>query len=113
MWNVTVNAALTARPETSPVDASTPDGTSTDTTGAPESLMRSIRAAASARGVPWKPVPKRASTTTSAPSTASVSTASRPASRRTRAATLPSPPFEPPPQTTANRLAYGNTRMAS
>ena len=81
--------------------------------GSPQALIRSIRAAASGRGAPWKPVPNSASMTTSHPSTASVSTASRPASRSTRAAILPSPPFEPPPQTTANRRASGYARIAS
>ena len=38
MWNVTVNAASTATPETSPVDASTPEGMSTETTGAPRAV---------------------------------------------------------------------------
>ena len=46
-WNVTVSAARTAAPATSPVDASTPEGTSTETTGAPAALIRSIVAAAS------------------------------------------------------------------
>ena len=64
-WNVTVRSASTAAPAISPVDASTPEGRSTDTTGAPEPLMRSISAAASGRGSPWKPVPKSASTMTS------------------------------------------------
>ena len=112
-WNVTVSDALTATPATSPVDASTPEGRSTETTGNPQALIRSIIAAASVRGEPWKPVPKSASITTSQPSTASVSTASRPASRSTRAAMRPSPPFEPSPQTTAKRRAYGYTRIAS
>ena len=34
-WNVTVTSASTAAPAISPVDASTPEGRSTDTTGAP------------------------------------------------------------------------------
>ena len=112
-WNVTVSVASTAAPATSPVEASTPEGRSTATTGSPQALIRSISAAASGRGAPWKPVPNSASMTTSQPSTASVSTASRPASRSTRAAIRPSPPFEPPPQTTANRRACGYTRIAS
>ena len=112
-WKVIVSVAFTATPATSPVEASTPDGRSTATTGSPAALIRSISAAASDRGAPRNPVPKRASITTSQPSTASVSTASRPASLSTRAAIRPSPPFEPPPQTTANRRAYGYTRMAS
>ena len=112
-WNVTVSVARTAAPPTSPVDASTPDGTSTETTGAPAALTRSIVAAASSRGSPWNPVPKSASTITSACSTAVVSTASRPSSRRIRAAIRPSPPFEPPPQTTAIRRASGNRCITS
>ena len=46
-WNVTVSEALTAAPATSPVDASTPEGRSTETTGSPQALIRSIIAAAS------------------------------------------------------------------
>ena len=112
-WNVTVSAASTAAAAISPVDASTPDGTSTATTGTPAALIRAIVAAASSRGSPRKPVPKSASTITSACSTAVVSTASRPSSRRIRAAIRPSPPFEPPPQTTAMRCASGNRRSTS
>ena len=44
---MTVSVARTAAPPTSPVDASTPEGTSTETTGAPAALTRSIVAAAS------------------------------------------------------------------
>ena len=102
-WNVTVRSARTAAPSTSPVEAFTPDGRSTATTGAPAALIRSITPAASGRGSPWKPVPKSASITTSAPTWSCVSSASKPASRINRAATRPSPPFEPPPQTTAKR----------
>ena len=60
-WNVTVSVALTAAPATSPVEASTPEGRSTATTGSPQALIRSISAAASGRGAPWKPVPNSAS----------------------------------------------------
>ena len=49
------------------VDASTPDGHVDRDDRRPTALMRSISAAASGRGVPWKPVPKSASTTTSHP----------------------------------------------
>ena len=49
-WNVTVSDALTATPATSPVDASTPEGRSTETTGNPQALIRSIIAAASGAG---------------------------------------------------------------
>ena len=65
-WNVTVTSASTAGPATSPVEASTPDGTSSERTGAPRELISSMWRAASARGAPRKPVPKSASTTTSA-----------------------------------------------
>ena len=51
-WNVTVSVARTASPATSPVEASTPEGTSTETTGAAAALIRSIVAAASSRGSP-------------------------------------------------------------
>jgi hypothetical protein len=64
-WNVTVTSASTTAPAISPVEASIPDGRSTDTTAAGEELIRSTIAAASERGAPWKPVPKSASTTTS------------------------------------------------
>ena len=43
----------------------------------------------------------------------SVSSATCPASRRTRAATRPSPPFDPPPQTQAKLRAAGNASIAS
>ena len=49
-WNVTVSEALTAAPATSPVEASTPEGRSTETTGSPQALIRSISAAASGPG---------------------------------------------------------------
>src|ERR1700741_3001911 len=54
---------------------------STETTGARAALIRPIVAAASARGSPGKPVPKRASTITSACSTATGSTAAQPPPR--------------------------------
>ena len=79
----------------------------------PLALIRSITAAASGRGAPWNPVPKSASITRSAPPGSSLSTASRPASRRIRAAIRPSPPFAPPPHTTAIRRASGNDRSTS
>ena len=81
--------------------------------GAAASFIRPISSAASGRGSPWKPVPKSASTTTSYPSRSSVSSATCPASRSTRAATRPSPPFEPPPQTHAKLRAAGNASIAS
>ena len=57
----------TAAPATSPVDASTPDGMSTATTGAPERLISlDRRVPRSGRGSPWKPVPSSASITRSA-----------------------------------------------
>ncbi len=112
-WNVTVTSASTATPAISPVEASTPDGTSTATTGASAAFIRAISSAASGRGSPWNPVPKSASTTTSYPATSFVSSATCPASRRTRAATRPSPPFEPPPHTHAKLRAAGNASVAS
>jgi hypothetical protein len=104
---VTVAAASTTTPATSPVDASTPDGTSTATTAAPEPLICSISFAAGTRGSPRKPVPNSASTTTpgeprsfsSSSGFASTTRTSRPAARSRRAATLPSPPLLPEPQT--------------
>ena len=66
-WNVTVSAAWTAAPATSPVDAFTPEGTSTETTGSPAALICSICRAVSGRGSSRKPVPKSASTMTSHP----------------------------------------------
>ena len=131
-WNVAVAAARTAAPATSPVDASTPEGTSAATTGAPAAVIASIAAAASSRGAPVLPVPRSASTIALAPSsraasngagaapgsrrncsaasprrlsggqTASTST-SRPADRSSRAATSPSPPLLPFPHTIAIR----------
>ena len=106
---VTVSSARTAAPATSPVEASTPDGTSTATTGTPAPFIRSINSAAARRGAPWNPVPKSASTIKWAPSTSS-SAASRPAWRSTRAAIRPSPPFAPPPHTHAIRCASGYRR---
>ncbi len=82
-WNVTVADARTATPATSPVDASMPDGTSTETTGSPTALIISIAAAASRLGAPVKPVPKSASTTTSArPASARKATPTSRARRR-------------------------------
>ena len=89
---------------------STPEGTSTDTTGTPAPLIASISAAASARGAPSKPVPKSASITRSqGPSTppGSTTTVSRPSPCRISAATRPSPPFEPLPQTATTKCASG------
>ena len=73
-WNVTVAAAATAAPATSPVEASTPEGRSIANTGAAAAFIRAISAAASSRGSPAKPVPKSASTIAS-PSPSSVSPA--------------------------------------
>ena len=107
---VTVTSALTAAPSTSPVDAFTPDGMSTASTGAPAALIRSIVAAASARGAPRNPVPSSASMTRSAPLLDLLSPCS---STRMRAAILPSPPFAPPPAKSAKRRASGKLRCAS
>src|SRR5437763_8215317 len=110
---VTVTVASTHAPATSPVEASTPEGRSTETTGTPAPLIASTLCAASSRGSPWKPVPKSASRITSAPSTPSLTTASRPAAAITSTAIRPSPPFAPLPQTATNRRASGNRRIAS
>ena len=90
---VTVTSAQTAAPATSPVDAFTPDGMSTASTGATALLICSISRVASSRGAPFSPVPRSASITTSGCS----STISRPCERRISAAIWPSPPFAPPP----------------
>ena len=63
-WNVTVTAAYTASPDTAPVDASTPLGTSTLTTGAPAPLSCAIASATAPRAAPSNPVPSSASTST-------------------------------------------------
>ena len=60
-WKVTVSEAHTAAPRTTPVDASTPLGTSTLTTDARAALIAAIDAATAPRGSPWKPVPSSAS----------------------------------------------------
>ena len=80
------------------MEALTPEGTSTATTGTPAALMRSIMRATSSRGASWSPIPSSASTITSgSPSSPkpSTSTTSRPHSRSTRAQTRPSPPLLP------------------
>ena len=143
-WNVAVATQCTAAPATSPVEASIPDGTSQATTGARAASISSITLSAGSRGAPEEPVPSSASTITWArfsraaskctgPSpgsfascfcasspiqsgghTTSTST-SRPAWRRWRAATIPSPPLLPLPQTIAIRPAGArrDTRSAS
>src|SRR5436190_5701904 len=62
-WKVTVAAARTAAPATTPVEACTPLGTSTLMTGVCAWLIASMAAATSPRGSPSKPVPSSASTT--------------------------------------------------
>ena len=62
-WKVTVTVARTARAQTTPVEASTPEGTSTLTMGAPQALAASIASAIAPRGSPVKPVPSSASMT--------------------------------------------------
>ncbi len=133
-WNVTVARACTADPSTLPVEASTPEGRSTDTTGTPAAFTSAITRAASDRGFPLNPVPKSASTTTSAGvcSSTKATPASRarasmtaespaifsseptmraterlPARASSAATRSPSPPFAPVPQTTAARSASG------
>ena len=66
-WNVTVRSAFTASPGTSPLDAATPDGTSTLRVGTPWRFMASTAARAFERMSPSKPVPRTASTPASAP----------------------------------------------
>ena len=69
-WKVAVASATTATLDTSPVEASTPLGTSHATTtapSAPAALMASMAPAAGSRGSPEKPVPRMASTTAAAP----------------------------------------------
>ncbi len=64
-WNVAVAFARTAAPSDSPVEASTPLGTSHAITVAPPSaaaLIASIAPAAGSRGSPENPVPRIAST---------------------------------------------------
>ena len=59
--------ARTAAPATTPVEASTPEGTSTLTTGAEQPSIAAIASPTAPRGSPAKPVPSRASTTHARP----------------------------------------------
>ena len=70
-WKVAVASARTASPATSPVEASTPLGTSqANTTASPAaSLIAPIAARAGSRGSPEKPVPRIASTIAAAAAT--------------------------------------------
>ena len=62
-WKVTVASARTAAPAISPVEASTPLGTSQAHTKAPPAaLIAAIADRAGSRGSPLKPVPRMAST---------------------------------------------------
>ena len=63
---VTVTSAITQPPGAWPVWAERPEGTSTDTTRAPEALSASIQMSKGADGSPAKPVPSMESSTTSA-----------------------------------------------
>jgi hypothetical protein len=99
-WNVTVASASTAAPRTSPVDESTPDGTSTAKTRAGCAFIRSISPAASARGSPAKPAPSSVS-----PAFASTTRTCLPRASRCLAMIRPSPPFAPPPHTTVHECA--------
>ena len=63
---VTVFAAFTAVPSTRPVSASTPLAMSTDTTGTPQVFIICTAVTASPRRSVFRPMPKRASTITSA-----------------------------------------------
>ena len=69
-WNVTVRSARTQGPSTSPDEASRPDGTSIATTVARAALIASIALSSGGRGLPVKPVPSSASTTTAERSSA-------------------------------------------
>ena len=72
-WNVAVAPARTASPAISPVEPSTPLGTSHATTTAPASaaaLIAAIAVEAGSRGSPENPVPRIASTIASAPPSA-------------------------------------------
>ena len=104
-WNVTVSVGATAAPGDLAVDASTPGGdVDRDDRRAARVDLLDRRAAASRGGSPWKPVPKSAShdhDPASLDRRLASTASSRPASRSTARATRPSPPFAPPPQTTA------------
>ena len=65
-WKQTVTSARTAAPTTAPVEPSTPDGTSSATIVPIGGRIASMAWATAPRGAPRKPVPRRASTTTSA-----------------------------------------------
>ena len=58
-WKVTVTDASTAAPATMPVEASTPDGRSTETTGTAPAFSSPMARSASGRGLPLNPVPER------------------------------------------------------
>ena len=134
LWNAAVAMQCTAGPATSPVLASTPDGTSAAITGARAASSSSMTLSAGSRGEPELPVPSRQSTITCAlfsrPASkcagagpgsflscfcasspihsgghTSMTSTSRPAWRSSRAATIPSPPLLPLPQTIAIRPA--------
>ena len=138
---VTVRVACTARPFTSPVSPSRPEGTSTASTGLAAALTAAIiRAAAPSTGRD-RPAPKIASMIRSAPAmtsgaNGSISRAQReamaaasprsvslsprrqsrtatPASAMSRAATKPSPPLLPGPQSTTIEPSAGSMRRAS
>ncbi len=64
--NVTVRSLRTASPSTAPVAPFTPEGMSTATTGGAPAFNPSIAAAHRSSGTPRNPVPKTASTATSA-----------------------------------------------
>ena len=66
-WKVAVTCARTAAPATSPVEASTPLGTSAATTVAPAAVMSAMTDATGSRGAPVEPVPSSASTIPPAP----------------------------------------------
>jgi hypothetical protein len=84
---VTVTSALTATPSTAPVSPFTPEGISTATTGPPQSFSPAMARSPSPSAEPRKPVPKMASTATSARSSSRASVAGE--NGRTRASVSP------------------------
>ena len=138
-WNVTVSVACTAAPATSPVEASTPDGTSTATTGRRAASISPIargRLAASARPrtrcrrarrrrhrrrrlLVDEGTPASRARPSRSPRVArdlllgaamSTTAASRPPRGASAATTKPSPPFAPVPHQTPMRRASGQRR---
>jgi hypothetical protein len=138
--NVTVRSARTARPRTSPVAPSTPDGISTAITGIPDPFSAATSSPAGPSTARDSPAPNTASTARCCPSStsgtagttspsqrpaitaASPFSASRsprsatftgqPASARSRAATNPSPPLLPGPASTTSGRGLQRSMIA-